>query len=68
MDEARALYDLVKEQDREGALGIVQGEHALERLEFEQSGDAGRDPYGEGSFPQPYLPGSSDDDAEEGGA
>ncbi len=53
---ARAL------RPREGAgprraPGIVQGEQALARLEFEQSGDAGRDPYGEGSFPQPYLPG-----------
>ena len=31
--ESRALYDLVKEQDRQGAMGIVQGEHALGRLE-----------------------------------
>jgi succinate dehydrogenase / fumarate reductase iron-sulfur subunit len=65
VDEARALYDLVKEQDRDGARGIVQGEHALERLEFEQSGDADRDPYGEGSFPKPYLPGATDDEADE---
>ena len=27
--ESRALYDLVKQQGRDGALGIVQGEHAL---------------------------------------
>ena len=33
--ESRALYDLVKSQDRQGALGIVQGEHALGRLEHE---------------------------------
>jgi succinate dehydrogenase / fumarate reductase iron-sulfur subunit len=32
--EARALHDLVREQGREGALGIVQGEHALGRIEF----------------------------------
>jgi succinate dehydrogenase / fumarate reductase, iron-sulfur subunit len=32
--EARLLYDLVKEQGRDGALGIVQGEHALGRIEF----------------------------------
>ena len=32
--EARLLYDLVKEQGRDGALGIVQGEHALARIEF----------------------------------
>jgi succinate dehydrogenase / fumarate reductase, iron-sulfur subunit len=32
--EARALHDLVREQGRDGALGIVQGEHALGRIEF----------------------------------
>jgi succinate dehydrogenase / fumarate reductase iron-sulfur subunit len=31
--ESRALYDLVKQQDRQGALGIVQGERALSRIE-----------------------------------
>src|ERR671915_857103 len=31
--ESRALFDLVKEQGRDGALGIVQGERALARLE-----------------------------------
>jgi len=31
--EARALYDLVKEQGRDGAAGIVQGEKALGRIE-----------------------------------
>jgi succinate dehydrogenase / fumarate reductase iron-sulfur subunit len=37
--EARALYSLVKAQGRDGALGIVQGEHALGRIEFaEESG------------------------------
>jgi succinate dehydrogenase / fumarate reductase iron-sulfur subunit len=37
--ESRALYNLVKEQGRDGALGIVQGEHALGRIEFtEESG------------------------------
>jgi succinate dehydrogenase / fumarate reductase iron-sulfur subunit len=39
VDEARALHELVREQGREGALGIVQGEHALGRIEFtEESG------------------------------
>ena len=33
--ESRALFDLVKEQGRDGALGIVQGERALSRLEHE---------------------------------
>src|SRR5213596_4409222 len=32
--QARALYDIVKKQGVDGALGIVQGEHALERIEF----------------------------------
>jgi succinate dehydrogenase / fumarate reductase, iron-sulfur subunit len=37
--EARLLRDLIKEQGRQGALGIVQGEHALGRIEFlEESG------------------------------
>jgi succinate dehydrogenase / fumarate reductase iron-sulfur subunit len=32
--EARALRELTQAQGREGALGIVQGEHALGRIEF----------------------------------
>jgi succinate dehydrogenase / fumarate reductase iron-sulfur subunit len=35
--EARALHDIVKMQGREGALGIVQGERALGRIEFADS-------------------------------
>jgi succinate dehydrogenase / fumarate reductase iron-sulfur subunit len=43
--ESRALYNLVKEQGRAGALGIVQGEHALGRIEFtEQAGVKVNDP------------------------
>ena len=42
VDEARALYDVVKEQGRDGALGIVQGEHALARIEFTEEGGARR--------------------------
>jgi len=38
--EARALRELVKEQGREGALGIVQGEHALGRIEFTEEAGA----------------------------
>jgi succinate dehydrogenase / fumarate reductase, iron-sulfur subunit len=39
VSEARNLYNLVKEQGRDGAVGIVQGEHALGRIEFaEQAG------------------------------
>jgi succinate dehydrogenase / fumarate reductase iron-sulfur subunit len=40
--EARALYNLVKEQGRDGAAGIVQGEHGLSRIEFaEESREKG---------------------------
>jgi succinate dehydrogenase / fumarate reductase, iron-sulfur subunit len=43
--EARALHDLVKQQGRDGALGIVQGEHALGRIEFaEEHGVKTSDP------------------------
>ncbi|MDQ4030389.1 MAG: 2Fe-2S iron-sulfur cluster-binding protein [Actinomycetota bacterium] len=43
--QARALYDVVKEQGRDGALGIVQGEHALGRIEFaEEHGTKTSDP------------------------
>jgi succinate dehydrogenase / fumarate reductase, iron-sulfur subunit len=38
--EARALYNLVKEQGRDGAAGIVQGEHALGRIEFTEEAGA----------------------------
>jgi succinate dehydrogenase / fumarate reductase iron-sulfur subunit len=37
--EARALYNLVKEQGREGADGIVQVEKGLARIEFAAEGD-----------------------------
>jgi succinate dehydrogenase / fumarate reductase, iron-sulfur subunit len=53
--EARALYDLVKQQDKQGAQGIVQAEKPLSRLEFLAEGEE-RDPYGEGSFPRPLSP------------
>jgi succinate dehydrogenase / fumarate reductase iron-sulfur subunit len=56
VEESRALYDIVKLQGRDGALGIVQGERALSRLEHTHGG-AARDPYGEGSFPRPFIPG-----------
>jgi succinate dehydrogenase / fumarate reductase iron-sulfur subunit len=34
VDESRRLHEIVKQQDRQGALGIVQGEKAIERIEF----------------------------------
>ena len=39
--ESRALYELVQEQGVDGALGIVQGERALSRLEHEVGHAAG---------------------------
>src|SRR3954454_104490 len=39
VNESRLLYSLVKEQGRRGAAGIVQGEHALGRIEFTEEGD-----------------------------
>ena len=35
--EARALYNLVKEQGRDGAAGIVQGEKGLAYIEFAEA-------------------------------
>ena len=55
--QSRALYDIVKEQGVSGAAGIVQGEHALGKIEEHHDSDAAeRGPYGPGSFPLPYLP------------
>jgi succinate dehydrogenase / fumarate reductase iron-sulfur subunit len=57
--EARELYEIVKAQGVDGAAGIVQGEHALNRVEKHEeayAAAAARGPYGEGSFPAPYLP------------
>ena len=45
VNQSRALYDIVKGQGVDGALGIVQGEHALGRIEFnEQAGVKTSDP------------------------
>jgi hypothetical protein len=57
--ESRALFDLVKAQGRDGALGIVQGERALMHLEHhrESGGEHARTPYDDpDSAPRPYLP------------
>ena len=53
--ESRRLHDLLHEQDQRGFAGIVQGEAAMAKLAHGHHDDA-RDPYGAGSFPQPYLP------------
>jgi succinate dehydrogenase / fumarate reductase iron-sulfur subunit len=54
--EARRLYDLVQEQGRSGYAGIVQGEAALAKLAHGYR-EGERDPYGEGSFPRPFIAG-----------
>jgi succinate dehydrogenase / fumarate reductase iron-sulfur subunit len=41
--ESRELYNLVKEQGRDGAAGIVQGERALARIEHTEESGARRD-------------------------
>jgi len=43
VSEARALHELVHEQGRDGALGIVQGERGLARIEHTDAGGAKRD-------------------------
>jgi len=67
--EARALYDLVKHEGREGAQGIVQVEKPLSRLEHGESGyeeAAARGPYGPGSFARPFLPDENETEEEAG--
>jgi hypothetical protein len=56
--ESRGLFELVKEQGRDGALGIVQGEKALSRLEGAHGHvDHPDHPYDSpDSFPRPFLP------------
>ena len=55
IDESRELFELVKQQGRDGAAGIVQGEKALGRIEHHHAaGD--RHPYEDGSYPRPFLP------------
>jgi hypothetical protein len=53
--ESRRLHDLLWEQDVRGYAGIVQGEKGLAKLSH-GTHDEGRDPYGPGSFPAPWLP------------
>jgi hypothetical protein len=42
VNEARALHELVRTQGRDGALGIVQGERALARIERHEWDGASR--------------------------
>ena len=64
VEEARALYDLVKHEGAQGAAGIVQGEMALSRIEHAEDGGqaAERGPYGPGSFAKPYLAGEENEE------
>ena len=58
VDEARKLRGLVREQGVKGAMGIVQGEHALAALGHGFEPD--RDPYErDDAFPRPFLPGEN---------
>jgi hypothetical protein len=41
--EARRLHDIVARQDRRGAMGHVQGERALARIEHTEEGGVRRD-------------------------
>ena len=63
--EARRLHELVAQQDRQGYLGIVQGEAALAKLAHGHH-EGERDPYGPGSFPRPFIPGEEGDGSDGG--
>ena len=58
VDEARTLRKLVREQDRQGALGHVQGEKALGRVGSEQQlSESLEEIYARpGAAPRPHLP------------
>ena len=59
VNQARALYDIVKSQGVDGALGIVQGEKALQHLAHQGETIEGgpTHPYDDPrSFARPYLP------------
>jgi heterodisulfide reductase subunit C len=57
VNEARNLRKLVREQDRQGALGHVQGEHALAKLDHGHAGESLEEIYArEGAAPRPWLP------------
>ena len=57
--ESRRLFDLVKEQGRDGYAGIVQGEHALAKLSHGDVGDETLEEIYErpGAFVRPYVEG-----------
>jgi succinate dehydrogenase iron-sulfur subunit len=56
--QSRALYDIVKSQGVDGALGIVQGEHALGLIEFaEEHGTKVNDPEVQPGVEPPHAEG-----------
>ena len=62
VSEARSLRKIVRDQDRQGALGHVQGERALAKLMHGHGGEKTLDEIYEapGAFKRPYLPGEND--------
>ena len=65
MREARRLHDLVRDQDRNGYAGIVQGERALARLAHGHSGEETLEEIYErpGAFLRPYIAEEAPQDA-----
>jgi succinate dehydrogenase iron-sulfur subunit len=58
VDEARALHEIVRTQDRQGALGHVQGEKAIARIEFaEEHGQKVLDPEVQPGVEPPHAEG-----------
>jgi succinate dehydrogenase / fumarate reductase iron-sulfur subunit len=70
VSEARNLRKIVRDQDRQGALGHVQGERALAKLMHGHGAEKTLDEIYEapGAFKRPYLPGENDGQAPVGGA
>jgi succinate dehydrogenase iron-sulfur subunit len=65
VNEARNLHKLVHEQGRLGALGHVQGEHALEKLAHGTAGESLEEIYErEGAAPRPWLPEEKEEEAQ----
>jgi hypothetical protein len=66
--ESRALFNLVKTQGRDGALGIVQGERALAHLAHGYD-PSSRDPYDRpDAAPRPFVAGEEQDGNVVGGS
>src|SRR4051812_1255509 len=70
VSEARNLRKIVRDQDRQGALGHVQGERALAKLMHGHGAEKTLDEIYEapGAFKRPYLPGENGGQPPVGGA